>query len=200
MEYEGFKLKGVIFDNKYRLEREYFSFWSQDGSNYRFIIHDVGYNALTIVGFFKYSDIIHSTGKIENQLHEIIANRATNPHSLAKVADERKFYIYKEKVYVNVDNEEYTFIIDGIGPKAIKISNEITYDEIATSNKPLEVILKDLIENKYATKFNDNELIRKIDNQWQKELEEKRKIEEEVSKEEAWKRQKQKELEEFLRS
>ena len=103
MEYEGFKLKGVIFDNKYRLERVNFSFRSKDGSNYRFIIHDVGYNALTIVGFFKYSDIIHSTGKIENQLHEIIANRATSSHSLAKVADERKFYIYNEKVYVNGD-------------------------------------------------------------------------------------------------
>ena len=199
MEYEGFKLKGVIFDKKYLLERECFSFKTEFGSKYEFIIHDIGYNALTIAGFFKYPDIIHSAGKIENQLHELIEDRATNPVSLANVADKRKYYLYGEKIYVNVDNGEYTFEITGIGPYAIKISMDITYDEIATSNKPLEVILKDFIENIYASKFNDRELTRKIDKQWQNELEEKRKVEEEIAQDKAWKRQKQKELEEFLK-
>lgn len=199
MEYEAYRLRGVIFDNRYRLERKKVSLES-DMSTYEFIVHDIGHNALDISGFFRYYEIVGSSGSIEEQLHDIIAGRTNNASVLKRVADERKHYIYDEKVYLDVDGYEYTFKIDGIGPQAVKISIQVTYDEILSSNKPLESMLKDIINTLYSSSFNNERLIKEIREKWETEEADKQKIRDAVLKEEEIKRQKQKELEDFLNS
>lgn len=199
MEYEAYRLRGVIFDNRYRLERKKVSLES-DMSTYEFIVHDIGHNALDISGFFRYYEIVGSSGSIEEQLHDIIAGRTNNASVLKRVADERKHYIYDEKVYLDVDGYEYTFKIDGIGPQAVKISIQVTYDEISSSNKPLESMLRDIINTLYSSSFNNERLIKEIREKWETEEADKQKIRDAVLKEEEIKRQKQKELEDFLNS
>lgn len=199
MEYEAYKLREVIFDNRYRLERKRVSLES-DLSTYEFIVHDIGHNALDISGFFRYYEIVGSSGPIEEQLHDIIAGRTNNASVLKRVADERKHYIYDEKVYLDVGGYEYTFKIDGIGPQAVKISIQVTYDEIASSNKPLESMLRDIINTLYSSSLNNERLINKIREKWETEEADKQKIRDAVLKEEEIKRQKQKELEDFLNS
>ena len=199
MEYEAYKLREVIFDNRYRLERKRVSLES-GLSTYEFIVHDIGHNALDISGFFRYYEIAGSSGSIEEQLHDIIAGRTNNASVLKRVADERKHYIYDEKVYLDVYGYEYTFKIDGIGPQAVKISIQVTYDEIASSNKPLESMLRDIINTLYSSSLDNERLINEIREKWETEEADKQKIRDAVLKEEEIKRQKQKELEDFLNS
>jgi len=164
---------------------------------YEFIIHDIGHNALDIVAFFKYRKIVSSQGPIENQLNQLIS-KTSNDSVLRRVAFDRKYYLYNENVNVDIYGDDYTFKIDGIGPEAIKITIQITYGEIVTSNNALESILRDLITTIYHDELNDAELIEKINFEWNKEEAEKQKIREEVQREEEIRAQKQKELEEFL--
>ena len=145
-------------------------------------------------------EIAGSSGPIEEQLHDIIAGRTNNASVLKRVADERKHYIYDEKVYLDVDGYEYTFKIDGIGPQAVKISIQVTYDEIASSNKPLESMLRDIINTLYSSSLDNERLINEIREKWETEEADKQKIRDAVLKEEEIKRQKQKELEDFLNS
>ena len=199
MEYESFKTKGVIFESKYRLERKKFKFES-GFSTYEFFVDAIGHNALTISGFFNYSEITKSLGIVERQLHDLISARTKDPSVLKRVAGERKFYLYNEKINVNIENHDYPFKIGGIGPFAVKLSIQITYDDIVNSNNPLEVILRNLIHNVYKDLFQKEYLIRKIQENWEKEEAHKQKIHEEVLNEEKIKEQKKKELEEFLKS
>lgn len=199
MDYESFKTRGVIFESKYRLERKKFVFESAL-LPYGFFVDAIGHNALTVSGFFNYSQITNSTGIIEMQLHNLIAGRTKDHAVLKRVANERKFYLYNETINVNIENHDYPFKIDGIGPFAVKLSIQITYDDIVNSNNPLEVILRNLIQNVYKDLFQKEYLIRKIKENWEKEEAHKQKIHEEVLNEEKIKEQKKKELEEFLKS
>lgn len=199
MDYEAFKLRSVIFDNKFRIERKHVEFDSGI-SSYEVLVHDIGHNALDIVGFFKYFQIVSSVGPIEKELHNLIASRTKSASVLQRVAFERRHYIYDEKIHVDIDGEDYIFKIDGIGPQAVKITVQITYDEIANSTKPLESKLRKLINTLYQGPLNNKATLDKINDTWQKEEAHKQKVHEEVLKDEEIRAQKQKELEDFLNS
>ncbi|WP_407421605.1 hypothetical protein [Methanobrevibacter sp.] len=199
MDYEAFKLRSVIFDNKFRIERKHVEFDSGI-SSYEVLVHDIGHNALDIVGFFKYFQIVSSVGPIEKELHNLIASKTNSASVLQRVAFERRHYIYDEKIHVDIDGEDYVFKIDGIGPQAVKITVQITYDEIANSTKPLESKLRKLINTLYQGPLNNKETLDKINDTWQKEEAHKQKVHEEVLKDEEIRAQKQKELEDFLNS
>lgn len=197
MQFEAFKLRSVIFENKFKIDGKKFEV---EGKllPYEFIIHDIGHNALDIVAFFKYRKIVSSPGPIENQLNQLIS-KTSNASVLRRVAFDRKYYLYNENVNVDIYGDDYTFKIDGVGPEAIKITIQITYDDIVTSNNALESILRDLITTIYHDELNDAELIEKINLMWNKEEAEKQKIREEDPREEEIMAQKQKELDEFLK-
>ena len=199
MDFEAFKLRSVIFDNESRIEKKRVEF-ECGNLTYEFIVLDIGHNALDIVGFFRYFQIVSSIGPIEMQLHNLIASRTNNAEVLKDVAFKRRHHLFDEKIRADVDGQEYFFKIDGIGPQAVKITVQITYDEIANSQKPLEVKLRDLITHLYQGPLNNKVTLEKIEDNWQKEEAHKQKIHEEVLKEEEIKAQKQKELEDFLNS
>lgn len=200
MEYGAFKFRRIVFWDKSRMDRHHFSVVSDDGALYDCIIEDVGHNAVDIVLFFKYREIINSNASIERQLHEAISKRITNPRVLKDTADDRKYDLYGHKVSLEVDNHNYNFEINGIGPQAVKISTQITYDEITTSDGELESSLREIIENKYASKFKDTAFLKMVDAEWAEKEAHKNKIMDEVRKEEEIKRKKQEELERLLKS
>ena len=199
MNFEGFKLRSAVFDSKYKLKKETISFDSRNNSNYSFLVFDIGHNALDIVGFFKYGDIILFSGPVENELHQLISGRTQSPSTLARVAYDRRFYLYEEKLDILVNDDEYSFKIDGVGPEAIKLTTQVTYDDIATSDRSLEVLLRNLIEDLYRRKLNDESFLKKVEKDWDDENRYNQKLDEAVSKEEAEKIRKRKELEEFLK-
>ena len=199
MDFEAYKFRSVIFNDKSRIEKEYVEFESGI-RQYDFLVHDIGHNALDIVGFFRYFQIASSLGPVVMKLHNMISPGAKNAYSLKDVAFNRKHYLYNEKITVDVDGEDYTFKIDGIGPQAVKITVQITYDEIANSQKPLERKLRNMINNLYRGPLNNKVTLEKITAQWEKEEAEKQKIHEEVLEEEKERERKKKELEDFLNS
>jgi hypothetical protein len=199
MQYEAFKFRSIIFWDKSRIIKHHISVIS-DNDIYDFIIDAAGHNAVDIVGFFKYREIINSNASIQRQLHEAISSRIINPRVLKDMAFENRFDIYGSKVYLRVDGYTYAFKIDGIGPQAIKISTQITYDEITTSDDEIESILRGVIMDKYVSKFNDAAFIRKVDAEWEENEAHKNAVMDEVKKEEEIRRRKQEELERFLKS
>ena len=199
MEYEAFKFRSVIFWDKSRLIRHHISVVSYGGL-YDFIIDSAGHNALDIVAFFKYREIINSNNTLEKQLHEIISSRITNPRVLKDTAYENRFDLYNTKVYFKVNGYTYTFKVDGIGPQAVKITAQITYDDIVFSNNEIESSLRSVIKDKYSSKFNDAVFIKRVDTEWEENEAHKNEVKKEVMKEEEIRLQKQKELEDFLNS
>lgn len=199
MKYESFKYRSMIFWDKSRIINHHISVVSGNGI-YDFIIDDAGHNAITIVGFFRYREIISSDASIQRQLHEAISARIANPNILKDTAFENKFDIYGTKVYLEVNGRTYGFQIDGIGPQAIKISTQITYDEITSSENEIESILRGVIKDKYASKFNDAAFIRKVDSEWNEKEAHMNEVRDEVKREEEIRRRKQEELERFLKS
>ena len=149
MDYEAFKIRSVIFDNRFKIDNKSI-FFESENFNYKFSVMGIGHNALDISTFSRYSNIISSSGPIEKQLDRLIGSTSTNYSVLKSAALKRKRYLLDEKIIVNLNNQDYTFKIDGVGPQAIKITTQITYDEITTSDKPVESTLRDLIYNDYT--------------------------------------------------
>ncbi len=198
MEYEAFKLKNIIFTNRYRLGHYSFSFSNRNDSLNKLIILDVGNITLTVAQFFKYRELTSPQSSVEEYIHKLIS-KTSDPYILARVASKRKWYLYDEIVPVMINGKEYNFKIDGIGEWAVKISMEVTYDEIAASQNPLERILKNVIEIEYSYKFNDEYLLEEIDKKWEEEIAYKKFINDEVFKEDEEILRKRRELEEFLK-
>ncbi|SDA64995.1 hypothetical protein SAMN02910315_01933 [Methanobrevibacter millerae] len=198
MEYEGFRLRSFIFQDKEKIHGKRFSLQGDSNATYDFNIHGVGHNALDVTAFCNYEKIARNSNRMEKDLHYLIDYRAKLASTLASEANNRAYRIYEEKIKVNIEDIDYTFIIDGVGPKAIKMTCQVTYDEIATSHRPLESYLKNLISSTY--RMDDPELISKIDREWAQDFEEKKKRRQQTIKDEEERRRKREELEEFLKS
>ena len=151
MEYEGFRLMSFIFENKYKLEKERFSLSGDSDAVYDFFIDVVGHNALDISTFCRYTEIATLSNQVEKNLHQLISYNAKLASTLASEAADKAYRLYGEKIRINVGDINYIFSIDGVGPKAIKMTCQITYDEIASSDKPLESYLRELINKLYST-------------------------------------------------
>ena len=198
MKYEGFKLRYFIFQNTYKLERKCFSLFGDSNAVYEFMIHDIGHNALDISAFFKYKDIASRSNSVEKDLHNLISPRANLAATLASEANDKYYRLYNQKVDVRIENVNYSFKIDGVGPKAIKMTYQVTYDDIAASKNPLESHLYGIINDYYP--LDNPATIKKINEEWKEKVEKQKELEEQILKEEDLKRKKQKELEEFLKS
>ena len=198
MELEAYILKGCISENKYRIENNRFSI--VEGTINEFIIDGVGYNALTIISYYKYEEIFNSNNSTEKQLHELISSNARSPYFLKEEALDNQFDIYNQKVDVDIGKDSYSFEIEGVGPIAIKISKEFTYDKIIKADDVICKELKDICYKKYANNLNNISLTSKLQNEWEKDFKEKQELRSKTLEAEEIRRQKQKELEEFLNS
>ncbi|WP_407416016.1 hypothetical protein [Methanobrevibacter sp.] len=197
MDYEAFKIRSVIFANHFKIDKKPI-FFESGNFNYKFLILDFGHNALDISSFSRYSDIISSSGPIEKKLDRLIGSTSTNSSVLKSTALKRKRYLLDEKITVNINGQDYFFKIDGIGPQAIKITTQITYDEITTSDKPVESTLRDLIYTLYRGQLNNKLTLEKIEAEWQSKEAHNHKVHEEVLREERERELKKKKVMEEL--
>ena len=198
MELEAYILKGCISENKYRIKNNHFNII--EGTINEFIIDNAGYNALTIISYYKYEEIFNSNNSTEKQLHELISSDARSAHYLKEEALDNQLDIYNQKVSVDIGKDSYSFEIKGVGPIAIKISKEFTYDEIIKANDVICKELKDICYKKYSNNLNDINLTSNLQNEWKEDYKQKQELRSKTLEEEEIRRQKQKELEEFLNS
>ena len=198
MELEAYILKGCIGENKYRIENNHFRI-IEDTIN-EFIIESAGYNALTIISYYKYEEIFNSNNSTEKQLHELISKDARSAYYLKEEALDNQLDIYNQKVSVDIAKDTYSFEIKGVGSIAIKISKEFTYDEIIKAEDVICKELKDICYTKYSNNLNDINLTSKFQNEWEEDFKKKQELRSKTLAAEEIKRQKQKELEEFLKS
>lgn len=191
MNFEGYKLRGCIFKAKSEIE------------NYRFdnfTVEFVGENGLGIVKYCKYRDIINDSDITERQLHKIIDYSASRGDELKDEAIYNKFNLFEKKVDVEYFGDTYSFEIKGVGPQAIKLTRNFTYDEIAECGDEVSELLYSTIHDRYLQYLEDDVLIKTLKETWQKEESDKKRRLEKVKKEEEIRRKKQQELEEFLAS
>ena len=197
MDYEAFKIRSVIYGNRFKIDNKSI-FFESENFNYKFSVMGIGHNALDISAFSRYSNIISSSGPIEKQLDRLIGGTSTNYSVLKSAALKRKRYLLDEKIIVNLNNQDYTFKIDGVGPQAIKITTQITYDEITTSDKPVESTLRDLIYTLYQGQLNNKVTLERIENEWLDKEAYRHDIHEEVLREEREKELKKRKVMEEL--
>ncbi|MBQ9025590.1 MAG: hypothetical protein IJ104_04330 [Methanobrevibacter sp.] len=191
MNFEGYKLRGCIFKAKSEIE------------NYRFdnfTVEFVGENGLGIVKYCKYRDIINDSDMTERQLHEIIDYAASRADELKDEAAYNRFNLFEKKVDVGYLSDSYSFEIKGVGPQAIKLTRNFTYDEIAECGDCVSEQLYITIRDKYSQYLENDALIKILKESWQKEESDKKRRLEKVKEEEEIRCKKLQEIEEFLAS
>ena len=167
-------------------------------SIYPFRIEEVKSQLIEIIDFFEYLDVKLAGGPLEAELKGFTYGKTRN-----ELSDNEVFKIRFSKFIMEIDEKDYEFEISGVGPKALKVSLYLKYDDIDKAENYIESQLKEIILDKYAPLFKDKyyqEKLIEIKNESDKQEAEQAKLKDEVRREQEEKERKWRELEERLNS
>jgi len=145
--------QNMILNKKDVLMKLDFKVNVDDEKYYRFIIHNIWKDSLNIVIFIRYDSIFHYTktyksrfsNPIEYSLKKIISPDVESVFDLKMDTKAKKPQLFKESIFVKINEVNYKFKISGAGNEAIKISYKMNFLDIYLAEQPLEKILKNII-------------------------------------------------------
>ena len=167
-------------------------------SIYPFRIEEVKSQLIEIIDFFEYLDVKLAGGPLEAELKGFTYGKTRN-----ELSDNEVFKIRFSKFIMEIDEKDYEFEISGVGPKALKVSLYLKYDDIDKAENYIESQLKEIILDQYTPLFKDRyyqEKLIEIKNESDKQEAEQAKLKDEVRREQEEKERKWRELEERLNS
>ena len=165
---------------------------------YSFRIEEVKSELIEIIHYFDYMEVKMADGPFEAEL-----NGFTHGKSRYELKDYEVYEIRFSKFKMEVDKKDYEFEITGVGPKALKISLYLKYDEIEKAETLVERQIKDIILENYKPLFeygSNQEKLKEIKKESDEQEAEKEKIKDEVRREQEEKERKWRELEARLNS
>lgn len=191
MEFEAFRLRECISKDKSRIDKFRFD---------DFVVNLIGENALVIVRYYRYGAIVKDSDISQRQLHEMISADSVFGRQLKDEAFYNRNNIYNQKIDLEYAGDSYSFEIKGVGPQAIQLSRNFTYEDIVNADDSLSLRLNSIIQEKYLGFLKDKRLSNSLYETWQKEELEREKRMKQILEEERIRIIKQQELEEFLNS
>ena len=191
MEFEAFRLRECISKDKSRIDKFRFD---------DFVVNLIGENALVIVRYYKYEAIVKDSDISQRQLHEMISADSIFGRQLKDEAFYNRYNLYDQKIDLEYVGDSYSFEIKGVGPQAIQLSRNFTYEDIVNADDSLSLRLNSIIQEKYLGFLKDKRLSNSLYETWQKEELEREKRMKQILEEERIRIKKQQELEEFLNS
>ena len=191
MEFEAFRLRECISKDKSRIDKFRFD---------DFVVNLIGENALVIVRYYKYDSIVKDSDISQRELHEMISADSVFGRQLKDEAFYNRYNLYDQKINLEYGMDSYSFEIKGVGPQAIQLSRNFTYEDIVNADDSLSLRLNSIIQEKYLGFLKDKRLSNSLYETWQKEELEREKRMKQILEEERIRLIKQKELEEFLNS
>lgn len=191
MEFEAFRLRECISKDKSRIDKFRFD---------DFVVNLIGENALVIVRYYKYEAIVKDSDISQRQLHEMISADSIFGRQLKDEAFYNRYNLYDQKINLEYGMDSYSFEIKGVGPQAIQLSRNFTYEDIVNADDSLSLRLNSIIQEKYLGFLKDKRLSNSLYETWQKEELEREKRMKQILEEERIRIKKQQELEEFLNS
>ena len=191
MEFEAFRLRECISKDKSRIDKFRFD---------DFVVNLIGENALVIVRYYKYEAIVKDSDISQRQLHEMISADSIFGRQLKDEAFYNRYNLYDQKIDLEYGMDSYSFEIKGVGPQAIQLSRNFTYEDIVNADDSLSLRLNSIIQEKYLGFLKDKRLSNSLYETWQKEELEREKRMKQILEEERIRIKKQQELEEFLNS
>lgn len=192
-----YKLKQIIQVKEGLLNRKTI-FIPIGESIYSFRIEEVKSQLIEIIDFFEYLDVKLAGGPLEAELKGFTYGKTRN-----ELSDNEVFKIRFSKFIMEIDEKDYEFEISGVGPRALKVSLYLKYDDIDKAENYIESQLKEIILDQYAPLFKDKyyqEKLIEIKNESDKQEAEQAKLKDEVRREQEEKERKWRELEERLNS
>lgn len=191
MEFEAFRLRECISKDKSRIDKFRFD---------DFVVNLIGENALVIVRYYRYNSIVKDYDISQRQLHEMISADSVFGRQLKDEAFYNRYNLYDQKIDLEYAGDSYSFEIKGVGPQAIQLSRNFTYEDIVNADDSLSLRLNSIIQEKYLGFLKDKRLSNSLYETWQKEELEREKRMKQILEEERIRIIKQQELEEFLNS
>lgn len=191
MEFEAFRLRECISKDKSRIDKFRFD---------DFVVNLIGENALVIVRYYKYDSIVKDSDISQRELHEMISADSVFGRQLKDEAFYNRYNLYDQKINLEYGMDSYSFEIKGVGPQAIQLSRNFTYEDIVNADDSLSLRLNSIIQEKYLGFLKDKRLSNSLYETWQKEELEREKRMKQILEEERIRIIKQQELEEFLNS